>query len=110
MGLKQQRKDNIYIQNNMYEVKSSKSVYKGLKSCLFLLVCMLFFGWMFYQSILEYKAGLKTTSILYWLYTTIGTTVLTIVYGLLCVLILFAGIWDVKRLKSIKSEQNDNKN
>jgi len=107
MSLKYKRKENIYIQNNMYEGKSSKSVYKGLKASLFLLTCMLFFGWIFYQNIVAYKAGLVTTSILYWLYSNIGTTILSIIYGLLCVLILIAGIWDVKRLKAIKNKNND---
>ncbi len=102
MSLKQERKNNIYVQNNMYEGKNSKSVYKGLKSSLFLLACMLFLGWFFHQNILEYKKGLATSSILYWLYTIFGIHILSILYGLLCSLILFIGIWDIKRLKKIK--------
>ncbi len=107
MNYKEKRKQNNYIQNNMYQGKHSKSIHKGLKTSLLLLVCMLVFGWLFYQNILQYKAGLVTNSVFYWLYTNISLTILKMLYGLLCVLILIAGIWDVQRLKAIKNNKTN---
>lgn len=104
MSLKQQRRDNIHIQNNMYESKSSKSVYKGLKACLFILLCLLFIGYMNYQKLMLYDTGYKSNTSMYWLYSHIGIQTLVIAFSVLCVLIICIGIWDVKRLKAMKNK------
>lgn len=105
MSVRKDRKKNTHIQNNMYEGKSSKSIYKGLISSLFLLASLLFFGVLFYQNILEYEKGLTTESILFWLYKNSHLNFLILFYVLCCFLILIIGVLDVKRLKKLRNKK-----
>ncbi|SDF54133.1 hypothetical protein SAMN04487992_12313 [Cellulophaga baltica] len=104
MSLKEKRKENIHIQNNMYEGKSSTSVYKGLKTCLFMIVCLLIIGWINYPKLVEFEAGYTSSGILYILYKYLGINTLIVIFIILCISIIVLGIWDVKRLKAIKND------
>jgi len=89
----------------MYEGKHSKSVYKGFRACLFILMS-LFIGWVNYKNLLLFEQGYVSDSPLYWLYKNTGITILKTVFMVLCTAIFLLGIWDVKRLKTLKDKRN----
>jgi len=102
--MNKQKKDNIFIQHNMYEGKHSKSVYKGFKTCMFILVSLCFVGWINYKKLLLFEQGYTSQSPLYWLYKHTGINTLKIVFIILCIAIILLGIWDIKRLKSLRKK------
>lgn len=102
--MNKQKKDNIFIQNNMYESKHSKSIYKGFKACMFILLSVFVIGWVNYKKLLLFEQGYVSDSPLYWLYKNTGTTILKIIFILLCMAIVLFGIWDIKRLKSLRKK------
>jgi len=100
--MNKQKNDNVFIQNHMYEGKHSKSVYKGFKSCMIILACLLFFGWVKYPELLQYEAGYSSKTLLFWLYKYVGAGILKLSFVVLCVLLIGIGIWDVRRLKRVQ--------
>ncbi|WP_299902619.1 hypothetical protein [uncultured Aquimarina sp.] len=99
------KNDHSFIQHHMYEGKHSKSIYKGFKTSMFILISLLIIGGFTYRELLQYEAGFISNNFLFWLYEHIGFMGIKIMYGFICLLVVCIGIWDVRRLKKIKNNE-----